>query len=57
MISCGCLNVQLAARMDGYLAKPIRSEELYALLAGFQGTLVPVKAPVSDQAGRPTVCS
>jgi CheY-like chemotaxis protein len=31
------------AGMDGYLAKPIRGEELYALLAGFQESAVPAK--------------
>jgi CheY-like chemotaxis protein len=32
------------AGMDGYLAKPIRGEELYALLANFEESAVPVKA-------------
>ena len=29
------------AGMDGYLAKPVRGEELYALLEGFRGSRVP----------------
>ena len=36
------------AGMDGYLAKPIRSEELYALLEGFPGSRVPAKPPMRD---------
>jgi two-component system sensor histidine kinase/response regulator len=36
------------AGMDGYLAKPIRGEELYALLEGFQETRMPAKPPVRD---------
>jgi CheY-like chemotaxis protein len=39
----------LDAGMDGYLAKPIRGEELYALLEGFQGSQMPAK----PLAGRP----
>jgi len=35
----------LDAGMDGYLAKPIRSEELYALLDSFPGNLAPANAP------------
>jgi signal transduction histidine kinase/CheY-like chemotaxis protein len=37
------------AGMDGYLAKPIRGEELYALLEGFQETRMPAKAIVRDR--------
>jgi CheY-like chemotaxis protein len=40
-----CVN----AGMDGYLAKPIRGEELYALLEGFQETRMPAKAIVRDR--------
>ena len=35
--------------MDGYLAKPIRGEELYALLEGFQESRMPAKPPVRDR--------
>jgi CheY-like chemotaxis protein len=35
--------------MDGYLAKPIRGEELYALLEGFQETRMPAKPPLRDR--------
>jgi signal transduction histidine kinase/DNA-binding response OmpR family regulator len=34
------------AGMDGYLAKPIRGPELYALLEGFQGSQTPAIPPV-----------
>ena len=34
------------AGMDGYLAKPIRGLELYALLEGFQDSQSPAKPPV-----------
>jgi signal transduction histidine kinase/CheY-like chemotaxis protein len=37
------------AGMDGYLAKPIRGEELYALLEGFQESRMPAKPPVRDR--------
>jgi CheY-like chemotaxis protein len=37
------------AGMDGYLAKPIRGEELYALLEGFQESRMPAK-PIVGQA-------
>jgi signal transduction histidine kinase/CheY-like chemotaxis protein len=36
------------AGMDGYLAKPIRGEELYALLEGFQKSQVPAKLVVGQ---------
>jgi CheY-like chemotaxis protein len=35
----------LDAGMDGYLAKPIRSEEVYALLEGFPANLATTEAP------------
>ena len=38
----------LDAGMDGYLAKPIRGEELYALLEGFQKNRPPAKPPVGQ---------
>jgi CheY-like chemotaxis protein len=37
------------AGMDGYLATPIRGEELYALLEGFQESQMPAKPPVRDR--------
>jgi signal transduction histidine kinase/DNA-binding response OmpR family regulator len=37
----------LDAGMDGYLAKPIRGEELYALLEGFLGSRVTAKPPAT----------
>ena len=37
------------AGMDGYLAKPIRGPELYALLEGFQETRMPAKPIVRDR--------
>jgi len=43
----------LDAGMDGYLAKPIRREELYALLDGFPGNIVP--ALLSPASNLPTV--
>jgi CheY-like chemotaxis protein len=43
----------LDAGLDGYLAKPIRREELYALLDGFPGNIVP--ALLSPASNLPTV--
>jgi signal transduction histidine kinase/CheY-like chemotaxis protein len=43
----------LDAGMDGYLAKPIRSEELYALLDGFPENLALEKAPAAVCEPRP----
>jgi signal transduction histidine kinase/DNA-binding response OmpR family regulator len=43
----------LDAGMDGYLAKPIRSEELHALLDGFPASLAPEKAPAQACEPRP----
>lgn len=37
----------LDAGMDGYLAKPLRREEIYAVLDGFAGNLVRAKLPPS----------
>ena len=38
----------LDAGMDGYLSKPIRAEELYALLDGFPGNLASARRAASD---------
>jgi signal transduction histidine kinase/CheY-like chemotaxis protein len=43
----------LEAGMDGYLAKPIRSEEVYLLLDGFPGILVKAEARRPDPATVP----
>jgi signal transduction histidine kinase/CheY-like chemotaxis protein len=47
----------LDAGMDGYLAKPIRLEELHALLDGFPANLAPAAGPARagqpDRAGQP----
>ena len=44
----------LHAGMDGYLAKPIRSEKLYALVDGFPQTLVSAKlTEAADEYGLP----
>jgi CheY-like chemotaxis protein len=37
------------AGMDGYLAKPIRGPELYALLAGFQDSQMQAEPPVRNR--------
>jgi CheY-like chemotaxis protein len=39
----------LDAGMDGYLAKPIRGEEINALLEGFAESVVPAKPPSGDR--------
>jgi CheY-like chemotaxis protein len=45
----------LYAGMDGYLAKPIRGEEIYAMLDGFAGSLAPMKPPACDPDGAPAI--
>ena len=47
----------LDAGMDGYLSKPIRSEELYALLDGFPGNLAPAKPPFFGREHAPVASS